>query len=72
MRWADTTQGARTHRKEVRKIEHPASGVEESPTYETESCSLHDQSPKAYSPIYIKNFVAGRIPTRRQQHGLWM
>ena len=44
MRWADTTQGARTHRKEVRKIEHPASGVEESPTYETESCSLHDQN----------------------------
>ena len=44
MRWADTTQGARTHRKEVRKIEHPASGVEESPTYETESCSLRDQN----------------------------
>ena len=31
MRWADTTQGARTDRKEVREIEHPALGVEERP-----------------------------------------
>lgn len=35
-RWADTTQGARTDRKEVREIEHPALEVEESPTCETE------------------------------------
>ena len=42
-RWADTTQGARTDRKEVREIEHPALEAEESPTCESKSCSLHDK-----------------------------
>lgn len=56
MRWADTTQGARTDRKEVREIEHPALGVEERPTYETESCSLRDQKKEDRS---IKERVQG-------------